>query len=451
MIEQHYTEEALLSLLDTRDADAVLGDPHLAACDMCSDALDSYKDIAGLLCDKDVWDEDDAFDSEPAAETLSRIRAFADSTAREDAEAMALVDQLLELPTEWWAEEVRSDERYATAGVVRRLVAVAHEAVDSTPTQASALTSIAVDLVDQLDLAKYDGELLAMLRGRAWRERAYALYYLGSVDAAKSAVQKATDAFSSCTLADVDIARTRLLDSMILSQNEEYEAAVASARASADVFATYGLQERTRAARWAETNVLVTSGRYREAIERYRQLESELNSGSPAQLAGIIVNTAYCYREMGESDRALPQYQFALGIYEDLGNRPEAARVRWNIAETLATTGKLAEAEKRYRAVGAEFESYGMIRDAALVKLNLAETALAQRRFAEAESLCQSVMKYFETIEAPYTSKALAALSYLREAAAMRKASAAVAEAVRRYIGRLPQQPSLLFAPPPLP
>jgi len=218
MIEQHYTEEALLSLLDTRDADAVLGDPHLAACDMCSDALDSYKDIAGLLCDKDVWDEDDAFDSEPAAETLSRIRAFADSTAREDAEAMALVDQLLELPTEWWAEEVRSDERYATAGVVRRLVAVAHEAVDSTPTQASALTSIAVDLVDQLDLAKYDGELLAMLRGRAWRERAYALYYLGSVDAAKSAVQKATDAFSSCTLADVDIARTRLLDSMILSE-----------------------------------------------------------------------------------------------------------------------------------------------------------------------------------------------------------------------------------------
>ena len=98
-----------------------------------SDALDSYRDIAGLLCDKDVWDEDESFDLAPAPESLSRIRAFADSVAREDAEAEELVAELLQMPTEWWAEEVRSDERYATAGVVRRLVAERMRQLTSCP------------------------------------------------------------------------------------------------------------------------------------------------------------------------------------------------------------------------------------------------------------------------------------------------------------------------------
>ena len=59
MIEQHYTDEALLSLLDARGSDTLLGDPHLAACATCADAMESYRDLAGLLCDKEVWDEED--------------------------------------------------------------------------------------------------------------------------------------------------------------------------------------------------------------------------------------------------------------------------------------------------------------------------------------------------------------------------------------------------------
>lgn len=451
MIEQHYTDEALLSLLDARGSDTLLGDPHLAACATCADALESYKDIAGLLCDKEVWDEEDAvFESAPVPETLSRIRAFADATAREDADAVQLVNELLEMPSEWWAEEVRHDERYHTAGVVRRLNAVAYEAVDVVPAQAEMLTRIATDLVELLDEQVYSADTIELLRGQAWRERAQALQYSGRLDDAYRAIEKAVAAFELCPSAQVERARTQLVRAIMLWRSEKLDEALASAHFAREVFQTFGLSERTRAARWMVANIQITRHDYRGAIEMLRAIESEMTNARPAEVASVMANIGVCFREVREYDRALGQFEFALAIQQETGNRPEVARLRWNIAQTVAAAGKLAEAEKRYRAVRSEFQAHGMVRDTALVDLSLAEVALAQNRFVEAEQLCRDVIAYFESVENSTSSKAISALMYLREAVAQRKANAAVAEAVRKYIGRLPQQPNLLFAPPPL-
>jgi len=451
MIEQHYTDEALFTLLDTRGPDSVLGDPHLASCEMCSEALESYRDIAGLLCDEDVWDEDESFELAPAPESLSRIRAFADSVAREDAEAEQLVNELLEMPTEWWAEEVRSDARYATAGVVRRLVAVAHEAVDSVPTQALELTVIAVELVDRLDGTRYSDDSTQLLRGQAWRERGFALHFLDKDHEAMSAARRAASAFEHCKVADVDIARNDLLIAIILWNIEDFSAASDASHRARVVFANYGLTERVRAARWMETSILYRVGDYRGALEGFREIESEMIGSRPSELAIILNNIANCHRQLMEFDQALPQFRFALSIQQDLGNRVEAARVRWNIGQTLCAAGRIDDGIEDLRDARAEFQRSEMHGDVALIDLNLAEVALGRGQFVEAESYCRGVISYFQRMNLPHSSKALYALSYLREAVEHRKASAAVAEAVRRYVRRLPQQPSLLFAPPPLP
>src|SRR5206468_11157819 len=107
-------------------------------------------------------------------------------------------------------------------------------------------------------------------------------------------------------------------------------------------------------------------------------------------------------------------------------------------------------AEKRYRVARRDLERSGLRRETALVDLGLAELSLGRNRFEEAAAYCRSVVSYFESINETYASKAMAALTYLREAVEQRKANAAVAEVVRRYVTRLPQQPNLLFAPPPL-
>jgi tetratricopeptide (TPR) repeat protein len=451
MIEQHYTDEALLSLLDARGTDTLLGDPHLAACATCADALESYKDLAGLMNEKEVWDEEDAvFESAPVPETLSRIRAFADATAREDADAVQLVNELLELPSEWWGEEVRNDDRYHTAGVVRRLIAMVGDVVVASPLRGLTLSSITVEVAAALDPARYSEDCRGLLLGNAHRERGWALMYTGRDIEALRETELAGEALSSCIGVEVDRARVEIVRSLAQRQLEKYDDALVSARSAASVFRTYGLDERRRAAEWAESMVLVTTGRYREAISRFRNMESEM-SQSPAELAGVLMNTAYCYKELREFDNAMPLYQFAVGVYEDLGNRSEALRAKSMIASVFAGRGDLAEAEKRYRAVRPQLESAGMARDAALAGLSMAEIALAGGRFAEADELCRRVIAHFEEVQAPYTMKALEALTYLREAVAQRKASAAVAEAVRKYVSRLPQQPNLLFAPPPLP
>jgi tetratricopeptide (TPR) repeat protein len=452
MIEQHYTDEALLSLLDARGSDTLLGDPHLAGCATCADALESYRDIAGLLNEKEVWEEeDDLYESAPVPETLSRIRAFADATAREDADAVQLVDELLALPSEWWAEEVRNDERYHTAGVVRRLVAVAHEAVDVVPAQAEVLTGIAIDLVGSLDSSVCQGESLQILRGLAWRERALALQYGGHLNEAYRALDRATAMLEASPSAEVECARTHLLRSTMSLQSEKYDDALAAARFALEVFKTYGLADRTRAARWAEANVLALSGKHRDAIESFRALESEIPPSRTSELASVIANLGYCYREVGDFDRALCQFNFALGIQEDLGNRPAATRARWNIADVYAAIGQSAEADKRYRVARAEFAALGLVRDQILVGLSLTEVALSANRFDEAETLCREALAYFEKNAESYSVKAMTAVGYLSEAVRQRKANAAVAQAVRRYVTRLPQQPNLLFAPPPLP
>lgn len=451
MIEQHYTDEALLSLLDAPGSDTLLGDPHLAACATCADALESYKDLAGLLNEKEVWDEEDAvFESAPVPETLSRIRAFADATAREDADAVQLVTQLLELPSEWWGEEVRNDDRYHTAGVVRRLIAMTYNAVVASPLQGLALTAIAVEVAEALDPARYSEDCRGLLLGNAHRERGWALMYTGRDIEALREAELASEALSHCVGVEVDRARVDVVRSLAQRQLEKYDAALTSARSAAAVFHTYGLDDRRRSAEWAESAVLMATSRYREAITRFRRMEAEA-SDRPNDLAGIVMNTAYCYKELGEYDNALPLYQFAQGIYEDVGNRAEALRANYLIATVFAGRGDLPEAEKRYRAVRPQLEAAGMAREAALSGLSLAEIVLSNGRFAEAEVLCRRVIAHFEEVQAPYTMRALEALTYLREAVEQRKASAAVAEAVRKYVSRLPQQPNLLFAPPPLP
>jgi tetratricopeptide (TPR) repeat protein len=451
MIEQHYTDEALLTLLDARGADSVLGDPHLASCEMCSDALDSYRDIAGLLCDKDVWDEDESYEMAPAPDSLRRIRAFADSVAHEDAEAATLVKELLLLPTEWWGEEVRADKRYATAGVVRRLLAVAHEAVDSVPTEALELAGIALDVINLIAHAAYDSETIHLLRGQALREHAFALYYLNRNEDAVRGAERARDAFAKCAVSEVEIARTDVLFALIQTRLEEFDAAIRSARSAEEVFANFGLEDRRRGARRVETMVLQDRGDHRKALERYREMETEVGGSNPSELAGILNNIGNCHRHLGDFDRAISKYTFALSIFDDLGNLAEGSRTRWNVAQTLAAAGNLREAEKRYRSVRGEFHNLGLRGEAAVVSLNMAEIAVAENRFVEAAELCQQVIAHFQDAKVAYTSNAVAALSFLREAVEQRKASAAVAEAVRRYVSRLPQQPNLLFAPPPLP
>jgi hypothetical protein len=117
----------------------------------------------------------------------------------------------------------------------------------------------------------------------------------------------------------------------------------------------------------------------------------------------------------------------------------------------LGANGRRADARKRLRAVQAEFERLGMVHTAVVAGLDLAEIELLENNFPEVVQLCRAAIRQFEAAGAAYSSEALTALTFLREAAEQRRATQEIVWHVKTYIRRLPDEPALLFAPAPLP
>src|SRR5688572_26897601 len=114
MVERHYDDEALISLMET---DRAQSDSHLPDCAPCSEKLESFRMIADALEDGDVWDTRE-LRTEPPAASIARLRAFADQMSFEDTQAESILRELLAGPREEWMPRLRIHPEWRTAGVV---------------------------------------------------------------------------------------------------------------------------------------------------------------------------------------------------------------------------------------------------------------------------------------------------------------------------------------------
>lgn len=117
------------------------------------------------------------------------------------------------------------------------------------------------------------------------------------------------------------------------------------------------------------------------------------------------------------------------------------------IARVMFHGGKLDEAIRRFRGIAREFEHRGMVSYAAYVGLDISEGLLALDRPAEIVDLAQHMFSVFTN--AGMLTGALAALAYLKEAAAARRLTRRDVAAIRAFMRRAEREPSLQFVPPP--
>jgi hypothetical protein len=190
MLQRHYDEEALIAILHS--GEAASRDEHIADCIQCSDLLDSYRVMAEVLGEGAVWDLHEAHQEEAAAKGAAALRAFATSMASDDAQAATLIDELIVAPRQWWVATVARDERYHTAGVIRRLVEVSEAKVDTMPPDAVELAAAAITVADGIE----GGEELKQLRGAAYRQHGYALFYVGEFIRALESVDRSEQIFA---------------------------------------------------------------------------------------------------------------------------------------------------------------------------------------------------------------------------------------------------------------
>lgn len=446
MIERHYNDEAIISLIETNRAAA---DAHLPGCPPCSAKIASFRMITEVLCDREVWDTR-AVHTEAVPTTIATLRAFADRMTDEDTRAEAMLLELLAGSREEWMPRLNEHPEWRTAGVVRKLLAQVYATVVAMPPDAVETMTIATDIAEQLDPADYPSDTIARLRGAAWRDRSYALYYVGQFSEAEAAISVSERHFSDCAVNEYELARLGIVKALVLRPFERFSEAADAAIASARTFERHGDLDKTVSARLAEVQLLVSRGMYAEAepslLDLERQMAVSTHVGTHAR---VLATLGHVYRKLGKVEPAIYYYDCASALLEDIGARTETVRNRWNVAVMLAEAGKVADACERLRDLTREMKHLGMTIDAALVSLDVAELLLAQNRYEEVEEICRSTMQAFELAGLSYTTRALTALAYIREAASQRRADRALVRNVRDYIRELPRQPNLLFAPAP--
>lgn len=449
MVERHYDEETLIALLESPDPAATARDRHLASCKSCSETLDSFRTMSQVLGESAVWDTRE-FESEPSASTIATLRAFADGMTREDVLAESMLAELTAGPRESWMPRLAANPQYRTPGMVRRLIAATDRAIDTMPPDALELTAMATAIADHLDPATCGGEVVARLRGGAWRERAYVLLYVGNFKEALAACDIADDQFSRLAVDRYERARLSIVRSHVARGVENYEGALSEARSGALTFREFGDFSRFISSRSSEAAVLGERGRLAEALELWLQLAATYSPDDFSDAhARLLSNIAYAYRRLGSVDQALKYFNLAADLYETAGTPTESARVRWNIGSLLLDSGRVDAAARELETTYAELRRLGMASSVALVGLLLAEIRLLQGRTHEVADLCRASMEQFVSAGVEYCTPALTAIAYIDEAIEAGKATPQLVRHVREYVHRLPASPALLFAPLP--
>jgi tetratricopeptide (TPR) repeat protein len=446
MVERHYDDEALISLIET---DRIHSDAHLPSCPTCAEKLESFQMIADALEERDVWDTRDLH-VEPVRATINALRSFADRMTLEDSQAEPVLRELLAGPREEWMPRLRHHPEWRTAGVVRKLIDETIKVVMTMPPDALEMTALSTEIADHLDPTTFATDTVARLRAAAWRDRAYALFYVGNFADSVKATQRAELNLQSCVVDEYDRARVAIVKALSLRAMEDVSTAMEAVRFSADTFVEFGDTTRLASARIAEVHLLFTRGQFEQARTVLEPLERSLRStGDVNTHARVLGNLGYCYSKLGRIEEAVAHHEASAALHADLGNITEVSRVRWSIAEIIAEAGRHDEAMRRYQDVRQTFDSLQMTSEAALVSLNIAELLIVREDFAGVEQICRAAMRSFEAAGISYTARALTALAYIQEAAQSRTATPALVKHVREYLRCLPRDGQLLFAPPP--
>jgi hypothetical protein len=122
-------------------------------------------------------------------------------------------------------------------------------------------------------------------------------------------------------------------------------------------------------------------------------------------------------------------------------------RTRWSLGATLVAAGQFHEALPVLRLTWKEFDEMAMETDAALVGLEVAEVLLIVEQPDEVPAICRTLLDRFTSNN--MTSRAITALSFLREAVALGKATPSLVRHVHDFLRDIPEHPSSRPIPPP--
>jgi tetratricopeptide (TPR) repeat protein len=439
----HYDEEALFEYVEGTSPIAGDIESHVTGCDICSNEVGEHRAMIAELAEKDVWETAPA----PAPrQFVVNIAAFAERARREEEDAVAICDGLLAGPPNWWVQRLRNTPDACTAGVARQLLTRWRQIVHSAPANALQVTALAIQVANTLDIAEYPCDYVLKLRAQGHSDHAYVLSFMGRHREALDFVDRARRLFEQAPLPEYDLARVATVKANILRNIDRADEAVPLVREAAETFLRFGDQTRYANARVLEGVILFDRGSIDEALQVFIAIDGHPGLDERSAV-GVMSNIANCYAELGQPERAAEYAPRCIVMFEMLGMETERTRSRWVLGRTLVAAGKAPEAIPILRATWREFEQFDMVSDAGLAALELAEALLLTGTVEEVPAICREVINQFT--RAGMASRALTALSFLREAVAIGQATPGLVRHVHAFLRELPNEQPRLFAPPP--
>jgi len=398
---------------------------------MGSDEFDL--ELAEMLREPDVWRESAEPPSPPPA--IEAMVSLTSRLAEEDAAAIELLATVEKTPVAWWRTGIRKSAAGRGAGIVRQLLEQMRRLIAKSPLNALECTSIAVDLANDLGVIDYPGDFVIALRADAWRDHAYMLSFLGRTHEALAALDRAESLLGQLALPDFQMARTKLVRAHIYVVMDRQPEAITLAHEAAETFAEFGERSRYLDARTIEAAMLHEHGAVREALAIWDAIKDD-DLLPEATRVHVVYDMGLAYRELGDLRASVELVTQAIAEYEMLGMDSEATRARWGLASTLVSAGKLADAIPLFETSWKSLERLGLETDAALAGLELAEVLLVIGRPERVPHICRDILDRFTRLG--MTSRAITALSFLREVVAMGKAQPPIVRHVREFLRDLP-------------
>ncbi|HVR39060.1 MAG TPA: tetratricopeptide repeat protein [Thermoanaerobaculia bacterium] len=439
----HYDEESLFQYAEGTSPIAGEIAAHVSDCTECGEELRSHREIVDALESEDAWDEK----PEPAPKPMpADVFAFAERLKQEDVRAAQICDEALTGPPSWWPARLLQLEGVRCAGMVRQLLDRMRHFLETSPTKALQVTTLAIELANELDVIEYPNDFVIRLRAQALRDHAYVLSFMGRFPEALKTAERSQQLFDQVPLPEYEVARLNLVRASILRATDRGDEAIALAREAAETFLRFGDRTRYVNALITEAAFLYDKGAISDALQLWRSIENDPALESVSRIR-IITNIANCYRQLRQAEKAIEYLIQSSAEFEMLGMKTERTRSRWSLAQCLAAANRHQESIPVFRQAWREFDELEMMSDAALCALELTEALLIIGDSAEVPAICRELVARFT--RAGMTSRAMNALSFLREAVAIGQAQPSLVRHVCDFLRELPAERPRLYAPPP--
>lgn len=422
---------------------------HLTRCGTCRRRFQSLLSgcagpVGKKLADVLSWCPRSADYGPALRETEQLIQDRRHGLVKERAKAPGLFVELMALPPERRELLMQNSARFQTWGLFELLVERCFETSIQSPRYAEDLGFLALRLSEHLDEDHYGEELIEDLRARAWGYIGNSRRVRSELQGAEEAISKAYSYLGKGTKDLLERAVLLDLEASLRRDQRCFENASKLLRRAIDIFLQSDQRHRAGRSLVNLSTIYHYAGNPEGGIPLLHQAIGLIDPEQEPRLLICAHHNLIDYlAASGRYLEAQRHYREARPLYRNFADAWTQNRRKWVKGKISFGLGQLEHAESLFLAARQGFIEEEISFDTALVSLDLALLYARQRRTADLKRLAEEMVPIFSSLH--IHREALAALSFLQQAAEAEHATMDLVSQVARYLRKAQYDPDLRF------